>query len=250
MNLATGGLIVVVGVVDDHGLDRRRTGGGRHTSASRTSVSRTRLASPWATMVRLTATIERKCWAADARSWVLAITVLPALASASRIRMRSSWVAASTPVTGSSRRYSSGSDASARARKTRRRWPPDRAPIWRWAKSAHADLLRARPQRRHGPPHPADGWARGVDTGPSSRRRQRRPESPSPRIRPAVRRPRTSHVLPANRRGPSSEPVHGLSNPAMSLRRVLLPPPFGPTTAVSAPASSVRSTCSRTARSS
>ena len=57
-----------------------------------------------AMMVRLTAITCRKCSAAAARSWVVAITVLPARASWSSTIIRSSWVVTSTPVTGSSRR--------------------------------------------------------------------------------------------------------------------------------------------------
>ena len=65
---------------------------------------------------------------------MVATTVLPRAACASRRSIRSSWVVASIPVTGSSSRNRSGSAARARARNTRRRWPPDRRPIWvrRW----------------------------------------------------------------------------------------------------------------------
>ena len=112
---------------------RRRAGRGRGRRTSRRGArwSRTSSAGPWATSRPLMNAAWWKRCAAQIRSWVVAMTVLPARASASRTSIRSSWVVASTPVTGSSSRYSSGSAASARARKTRRRWPPDSAPIWR-----------------------------------------------------------------------------------------------------------------------
>ena len=99
-------------------------------------------------MVRFTATTRWKHSAAQARSWVLAITVRHVAASSPSTSMMSSWVVGSMAVTGSSSRKSWASAAMARARNTRRRWPPDRA-----CQSAgragvrHAHPLRA-PSRR------------------------------------------------------------------------------------------------------
>ena len=145
---------------------RRRPAGsarGRRMSRRRSSLVEDELGRAWAmTRPLMSAAWWNRC-AAQIRSWVVAMTVLPARASPSRTSIRSSWVRASTPVTGSSSRYRSGSAAIARARNTRRRWPPDSAPIWRSTASRHPDRLERRRDAL------AVGSAAGSRRNPSAR---------------------------------------------------------------------------------
>ena len=152
--------------------------------------------------------------------------------AASRRSIRSSWVVASMPVTGSSSRNRSGSAASARARNTRRRWPPDSAPdlrpqVRRPCRPARARRATARRSSRPGPADRPEAREAAHHHHVLDRDRER----PVHELR--LRDVGDAPGLAARRAPPriSIRPDHGLSSPAISLSSVLLPAPLGPTTA-------------------
>ena len=82
----------------------------------------------------------------------------------------------------------------------------------------------------------AGGRSRAGRSGPSSRPRRRSPGTPSRPPRPGARRRSSrARVHRRRRRGPRRCRENGASSPAMTLRSVLLPAPFGPMTASSEP---------------
>ena len=201
-------LVVVVGVVEQDRLLAEDERGGRRTSARGRPGRARATTAPWATTVRFIATTSWKCWRGAGEVVGRGDDRPARLASASRRSRRSSWVVMSTPVTGSSRRYRSGSAARARARKTRRRWPPDSEPIWVRAWSAMptcVERLRARRRDPRGPGRRSGPERAGSD--PSSRRPRRSPGSPSRRSRPGARRRRGGPRRPGGAPSTSTVPA-------------------------------------------
>ena len=90
---------------------------------------------PKATRLRLISAAWSQNSGTLARLWVDTRIRWPASRSPDRMPVIARSVLTSTPVKGSSSRMIRASCASARARNTRLRWPPDSSPIWRPAKS-------------------------------------------------------------------------------------------------------------------
>ena len=139
--------------------------------SARSRWSRTRsLAGPVAMIRRLTSAASWKRCAAQARSWVVATTVLPALRlrleDVHQVLLGGRVHAGDRLVEQVERRVPR---RVARARKTRRRWPPDRAPIWRSTCVAPCRPSRARRRRA----------SRSARPGP-------RPEADPRRTRPII----------------------------------------------------------------
>jgi hypothetical protein len=168
------------------------------------------------------------------------------LAAARKDRITSMMVcllSASMPWSGSSRKYSSASCTSARARKARWRSPPESSPIWRFGEVGERGALERRPAPRPlgraGTPEPAERSVgphhHHVEDGGRGSPSRRRCVAGCSRCGAAPRRA----CRPKKRTEPGvggHEPEHALSC------SVLLPAPLGPTIAMMTPLGTSKST--------
>ena len=146
--------------------------------------------------------------------------------------------AASTPVVGSSRASSVGSEASALAISARCCIPPESVRSGASARSAsptrsiaRVDRLAVGPAQR--PPDAGGRQASGRDDLPHGHRGLAERAGCAAGGSRSARRRRPRRRLPKTR----TAPVVGRSSPSTSRSRVVLPPPFGPAIATNSPGS-------------
>ena len=204
--------------------------GRRRRSGRGSSEVKIASGSPSAMIRPLTHTTHGRCAATELSSCVVSTIVMPSrLRSASRCRM-SSRVLMSTPLVGSSSSSRSGSPTSARARKTRCCWPPDRLADVPVAQAADAEPLEQPVDPRLiGPARPWHATA-GSTSGPSARPRGPSPGSSSRPSRAAApsRRWASSRSRPLVPPTVTRPATRGTA-PTIARSSVVLPAPDGPT---------------------
>ena len=172
---------------------------------------------------------------ASSMSWVMRRAVFSELAqSSSRTRCRSSRVSASRAPSGSSRRSTAGSAASARAKPTRCCIPPDSVHTGWPANSARPDPRDERPD--HAPPMAT------LDAAELQRESDVLGNVEPGEERVALEDDGAVNRWPFDRlAAKETSPELGRISPAKALRSVVLPEPDGPSTARNAPGSTARS---------
>ena len=184
---------------------------------------------------------------ASAASWVTRTAAIPA---SHMVRSRSSVIAwrvgASSPAKGSSRRTTSGSTTSARARHTRRASPPESSRAGRAASAPIRKRSRYRATRRRDSSRAVARSFRPAATFASTVVSKRRLSWRiiAIRRRRSTIRPSASSSSPRKRARPAARGT----SPISAWRRVVLPEPFGPITATTSPAPSRNEGTSRTRR--
>ena len=169
---------------------------------------------------------------APSTSWVDTSSVRPSARSSPNRRPIRSALAGSTPLSGSSSSSTRASCASARAISTRWRWPPDSSPKRTSALSASPTRSRASMAARRS----------AARAGSHQRPPARVPMSAtSSALTGKSSRARSDCATYAGRPATSTSPARAGSSPVSARRRVVLPPPFGPSTQTDVPARRLRS---------
>ena len=227
-----------------------RQTGTPHTSRTRSSVSTSAGAPSATTRPSRSATSRSQAAAARLRSWSTATTQSPPRAASRAISMAATWWARSRKAVGSSSSSTRGSCARARAKKTRRRSPPERASTrrparWRRSQAASAPSTAPRSSR---PATPSSPWCaeRPIITTSRTVKGQSRRGScgTSAQTRATRRRGAACGSKPASR----TVPADGASSPATSRISVDLPAPLGPSSPTNSPSRAEKETPSTATR--